>query len=134
MNRFARGLGLALAFPFLLLAGCSGGSEGTVSGEVKVDGQPLKKGQIKFVPADGKSPGVDADVTEGKYTAKVPPGNVKVEIRGNKVVGKIRMAPESPEVEQIEELVAKEYNDQTTLTMTVQKGSQEKNFEVKSRK
>jgi hypothetical protein len=121
-----------LAVAILSAAGC-GGSEATVSGQVTVDGNPLKDGIIRFIPADGKT-AVDAPVVDGKYTAVVPAGDVKVEIRGKKVVGKIRMMPESPEVDKVEELVDARFNDKSDLRMTVQRGSQEKKFEVTSRK
>ena len=117
----------------VILAGC-GSSEGTISGEVKVDGQPLKDGTIKFVPSDGKSSPVDAPIKEGKYKATLPPGEVKVEIRGNKVVGKIKMMPESPEVDKVEELVNEKFNTKSDIKMTIQSGSQEKHFDVTGKK
>jgi hypothetical protein len=122
-----------LLLGLLICTGC-GGSQSTVSGEVKVDGQPLKDGLIRFIPVDGKSGGVDATIADGKYKAIVPPGEMKVEIRGKKVVGKFRPMPESPEVEKVEELVDAAFNDKTELRYTVQSGSQEKNFDVKEAK
>jgi hypothetical protein len=135
MNRFARAGGLSAGlFGLALLAGCSGSSEATVSGEVLVDGQPLKRGRIQFLPTAGTAAVADAAIADGKYTAKVPPGDYKVKISGDKVVGQLRMAPESPPVDDIREMIAEKYNDKTELTMTVQKGSQEKRWEVQGRK
>jgi len=137
MNRFARAGGLAAGvFGLVLLAGCSGSSEAKVSGDVLVDGQPLKKGRIEFVPAAAKAAAASAEVTDGKYAVKVAPGEYKVKINGDKVVGKHKMydTPDSPTVDDVRELVAAKYNDQTELTMTVQGGSQEKRWEVQSRK
>jgi hypothetical protein len=123
----------AVALGLGLLAGCGGG-DGRVSGEVTVDGQPLKKGQVTFAPADGKSSGVSAPVADGRYAAVVPAGEMTVRVSGERVVGKHQMYPGAPEVDKVEELVAAEYNDQTTLTVTIRGGSQVENFAVKSRR
>jgi hypothetical protein len=137
MSRFARaGARAASALVVALLAGCGGGSDATVSGEVLVDGQPLKKGRIKFTPADTKRSPVEVYVTDGRYTAEVPVGEATVQIYGDKVVGRQKMydTPDSPVVEKVEELVDEAYNVRSNLKMTVQKGSQEKKWEVRGRK
>lgn len=131
MSRFTLPVMLCLALG--LSAGCSGGEAvGTVTGQVTLDGQPMKKGLIRFVPADGKSSGVGADVVDGKYTAQVPVGEVKVEITADRVVGKQKMydTPDSPTVDKVVPAVAERFNVATELRMTVQAGSQEKSFEV----
>jgi hypothetical protein len=128
-----RGLLVAL----IVCAGCSSAESatGTVTGEVTLDGQPLKTGLIRFVPADGKTPTADTTITDGKFTAVVPLGEKKVEISAPKVVGKLKMydTPDSPVVEQTKDMIPQQYNVRTTLTLTVQKGTQEKKFELKSR-
>jgi hypothetical protein len=127
-------VGLALA---LAAAGCSGGGgEATVSGTVKLDGRPLKAGLIKFIPADGKTPTADATITDGKYTATVPPGDKRVEVTAPKVVGKMKMydTPDSPTVDQVEELLPKRYNTASELTYTVTAGSQTKDFDLQGGK
>jgi hypothetical protein len=118
----------------LLLAclGCGGGSSATVSGAVTLDGQPVKQGTVRFVPADGKSPPVDAAIRDGKYSAAVPPGDAKVEITAPVVVGKRKAydTDDSPMVEEVKESLPARYNTQTELKFAVQKGSQEKNWEL----
>jgi hypothetical protein len=108
-----------------------------VSGEVTLDGQPLKQGLIKFDPVDGKTPTADAKVIDGKYTAeKVPVGDKIVRISASKVVGKHKMyekAPDSPWVEDTEEVLPPRYNVQSDLKMTIGTGSQEKNFPLTSK-
>jgi hypothetical protein len=129
-----RGLFAAL---IVIVAGCSSEdvTKGTVTGEVTLDGQPLKTGLIRFVPADGKTPTADATITDGKFSAVVPLGEKKVEINAPKVVGKLKMydTPDSPVVEQTKDMIPQQYNVRSTLTMTVQKGTQEKKFELTSR-
>src|SRR5262249_38253762 len=122
-------LGLACA------AGCSSASgKGSVSGEVTLDGQPLKEGVIRFVPVDGQSPTADAAVVGGRFKATVPLGEKRVEISAPKVVGKRKMydTPDSPAVDDVVELLPPRYNVRSDMTMTVRKGSQEKNFELTS--
>jgi hypothetical protein len=59
--------------------GCGGGSKGTVSGEVSLDGKPLPAGNVIFTPANG--PAVAGPIKDGKYTAEgVPTGDVRVSL------------------------------------------------------
>ena len=74
------------------LAGCSdSSSQGEVNGTVTLDGQPLKDGDVRFVPVDGKSPTTSAKITDGKFTATVPIDLKRVEFSAGKVIGKIKM-------------------------------------------
>jgi hypothetical protein len=117
--------------------GCTAGgaTTGTVTGEVTLDGQPLKAGLIKFVPADGLTPTADATIADGKFTAKVPVGQKRVEISASKVVGKQKMydTPDSPVVEQTAELLPSRYNVRSELTITVKAGTQTERFELQSK-
>ena len=130
-RRTAALLALALA----LLAGCADSNPvGTVSGEVTLDNQPLTKGEIRFVPADGKSSGVSAAITDGKYSVTVPVGEARVEITAVKSAGKQQMYPGAPEVEKFEPIpLPDRYNVRSELKMTVGKGNQEKNFPLTSK-
>jgi hypothetical protein len=122
------GFGLCL----IVLAGCSGNAS-VVTGEVTLDGQPLKEGLIKFIPIDGQTPTADATIADGKFSATVPVGEKRVEISAPKVVGKTRMMPDSPEVPVIEELLPERYNVKSELKIMVGKGTQTKTFELKSK-
>jgi hypothetical protein len=131
MTDLIRGVVLVLA-----VAGCATDpSVGTVSGEVTLDGQPLKDGIIKFIPGDGKTATADAPVRDGRYSATVPPGPKRVEVSAPKVVGKRKVydTPGSPEVDVVSELIPARYNVQSELTMTVAAGRQTMNYELKSR-
>ncbi len=90
---------------------------------------------IRFVPADSKIAPVDAEVVNGKYEARVPAGEVRVEVTAPKVTGKRKMydTPDSPTVDEITELLPARFNTQSTLKMTVQSGRQEKRFDVQSK-
>jgi len=69
-----------------LLAGC-GQSSGTAEGEVTYEGQPVEKGQIMFLPADGKGPTTGGAIRNGRYTvADLTPGPKIVQIDAVKAV------------------------------------------------
>jgi hypothetical protein len=122
-------LGPVLAL--LLAAGCGGGSTGSVSGTVTLGSDPLKEGTITFTPADGKGQTVSAPIKDGKFSASLPVGDMKVQISAPRPTGKKRKmydTPDSPEVEEMGELVPEKYNTQSTLTLKVKGGSQTETF------
>ena len=118
------------------MIGCSSKtSQSSVSGKVTLDGQPLANGLIDFVAVDRNSPTAQAAVTDGQFAAVVPPGEKRVEIRATKVTGKKKVydTPDSPTVDVVAELLPPRYNVDSTLTMTVAEGEQEKTFELSSK-
>ena len=53
----------------LVLVGCGPDvQDGDVTADVTLDGQPLKEGMIRFVPADGKTAAKDGPIANGKFT------------------------------------------------------------------
>jgi hypothetical protein len=125
---------------YVLLAaialGCAGGSStGTVRGTVTLDGQPLKEGTVKFVPADTKAPPVTAVVKDGQFTLTAPVGVSRVEFSVAKVVGKIKMydTPDSPTVDQTKELLPEKFNVKSELKSTVKDGSQDETYTLTSK-
>jgi len=126
---------LAAAFG---LVGCEASKTGEVTGTVTVDGQvPARGSSITFFPVDGKSQTAGGVLTDGKYTATVPIGTAKVEIRAPKpATRKVERGGKegyetSPEF--IEESLPAKYNDKTELTYEVTAGRQEKNWELKTK-
>jgi hypothetical protein len=126
-----------LAVTLLTAAGCtdSGPLMGEVTGLVLVDGQPAKKGGITFIPVDGKSATAGAEIKDGRYTAKVPLGMAKVDIRVSKVVGKRKLydTPDSPWQEELAEVLPAKYNDSTELRFEVKSGRNDKEWDLKSK-
>jgi hypothetical protein len=132
-RRISRLFALNLALGWAVAAGCS--SEPTVSGEVTLDGQPLKEGVISFEPVDGKSQPASTNIVDGRFSLTMTPGEKRVKISSPRPTGKkIKMidAPDSKEVEEMGDLPER-YNIRSELTMTVQGGKQEKKFELKSK-
>jgi hypothetical protein len=117
----------------LLLAGCSDSQTAAVTGTVRVDGQPLEKGSISFVPADGKGVTAGGEIIDGKYNvSKVSPGTMLVQIHYPKVAGKKKLydTPDSPTRDVFREVLPLKYNDRTELRLEVQPGNNEKDWEL----
>src|SRR6185295_12839166 len=78
-------LGLIVA---VAVAGCAPAPKtGKVSGQVTLDGQPLKEGRVQFIPVAGDTGTAGAIITDGKFSIDVPITKMRVEINANKVVG-----------------------------------------------
>ena len=125
---------LMLIAALLAAAGCGDGSTSTVNGTVTLDGQPLKEGVVRFVPTDGKGQTASAEVKDGKFTAVVARGELRVEFSAPKVVRQTKMydTPDSKLVDETVELLPARYNVQSTLKITVKGGSQTEKFELTS--
>ena len=73
---------------FLYLGGCQGDNLVGLGGLVTFNGEPVKNGTISFIPLDGKGQTEGVLIVEGRYTARISPGNMKVEIQGYKEIGR----------------------------------------------
>jgi hypothetical protein len=83
-----------LALAVLPAAGCSS-PNGTVSGEVTYDGQPVTNGTVTFLPTDGKGAVTGGPVTDGHYRVEnVPPGPKLVLVEAVKKVPFARSSEE----------------------------------------
>jgi hypothetical protein len=138
MAEYTRGWLCALAVALAwTAAGCSmGPAVGTVTGDVTFDGQPVKDGHLTFTPVDGKGQTGGAAIVDGKFKAEqVPATKMKVEIHGNKVIGKRKAydTPESPMMDEIAELLPPKYNFNSELTLDVKRGSQDIRYDLKSK-
>src|SRR5215218_8444901 len=125
-----RAAGALVLAALLALAGCSDQSTGEVTGTVTVDGEiPTVGSSINFVPTAAGSSGGGGAIADGKYAAKLPPGNYKVEIRVPRPTkpGKvIRPGPGPGAGVEIEESLPAKYNEKTELTFEVKPGKNEK--------
>jgi hypothetical protein len=138
MTDLARVAAFVLALALPLLSGCdSGPPMGDVSGTVTVDGQtPAAGSSINFLPADGKCPSSGCVIENGKYSARVPVGPVKVQVRCPKPINNSKPKPKGGyqrEGETIMESLPAKYNDSTELTLDVKQGSNEKNWDLKTK-
>jgi len=123
---------LSLSF----LASC-GESEGKVTGTVTFDGQPVASGTITFVKSEGELIREGAVIKDGSFQAHVPPGNYKIELSAQKVVGKRTQKGfdgKDEEVEETKELFPERYNIKTELTTKIDRGTNTVKLEAKSGK
>lgn len=123
----------AILVGIVLIGGCgsSGPAEpqgATVSGIVKLNGEPLKEGTIAFVPekSDG-FPAPVARIADGAFTLKARLGRSKVEIRNPRDSGK----KNSTGGIVMEESIPAAYNEKTTLVADVTGDTKDLRFELK---
>jgi hypothetical protein len=124
-------IALGVAWP-----GCSRGPVmGTVVGEVTLDGQPLPKGHLEFTPVDGQAQTAGALIEAGKFTATVPVTKMQVKLHAPKVIGKRKMydTPEAPWEDEVGEALPAKYNNNSDITLDVQRGRQEVRYDLKSK-
>lgn len=121
-----------------LFLGCGGPASTAVpiSGTVSVEGQPVEGGLITFLAADGEAPAAGAPIKNGTYKAEVEPGNKKVMVLGNKIVGEeliLKGVPDSGTRQKLETVTHPNYNAKhlTPLTATISGPSEELNFDLK---
>src|SRR5262249_40612492 len=122
---------LVVALVVGLLGGC-GSPTATVSGEVTVAGQPLEKGVISCIPADGNGGPVTASIENGKYQLVTVPGKKVVQISAPVVVGQRpeHNGPGAAMVEITEEGLPEKYNSKTELTFEAKSGSNTKDWPI----
>jgi hypothetical protein len=118
-------------------AGCSDSvKKATVNGTVTLNDRPLKEGDVRFVPIDGKSQTATAKIVDGKFTVTgVALGEMRVEFSAPKVL-KPRKAydtQDSPMVDEVGELIPERYNVKSELKITVKEGSQDETFALAGR-
>jgi hypothetical protein len=119
-------LSAALLVLLLVAAGGCGSGQTKVSGKVTVNDKPLEKGNILFVPSDGKGQSEGGEIVNGQYSVKLTPGPKKVEITATKVIGKVSpYGKDGPEVDQTADAIPAEYNRETKLTADVKAGMSE---------
>jgi hypothetical protein len=137
MEQPLRRSGILLApLVFVCVAGCSGlSSQGTVNGTVTLDGQPLTEGVVRFVPVDGKSQTATENIKDGKFSATVPLGEMRVEFSAPKVgkPHKVYDTPDSPVVEDVGERIPARFNVRSEFKITVKIGSQDETFALQSK-
>ena len=108
------------------LAGCGDGKS-TVSGTVTLDGQPVPSGSITFVKQEGGSLVREgAVISGGKFEAAMPPGTYKLELNGQKVVGKRTQKGFDGKDETLDvtqELFPAMFNANTELNQEIKPGS-----------
>ncbi|MEX0793499.1 MAG: hypothetical protein WD045_10210 [Pirellulaceae bacterium] len=116
-----------------LLIGC-GGSDGTLSGSVSLDGEAVPEGSIAFIPAAGtKGPSIGGGIRKGKYHIPAEngfaAGSYRVEIRWPREAGEVELYPGSMG-QRFEEAIPAKYNTQSTLEVQIDSQGDTTDFEL----
>lgn len=119
----------------LLLAGCGGGM--ALTGEVTLKGRPVTEGRIVFTPVEAGAPALWATIRDGRYAVPAAQGapagaTYAVEIVASVPTGRRvpnAMRPGEPPVEETVNPVPPEFNDRTTLRVTVSAKAAENVFD-----
>ena len=118
---FSRGLlFLLVSVALLTLAGCGGGgpAEYAVTGTVTFDGQPVEKGEIRFLPAGTQGTAYAGAIVNGKFECKVTEGQKRVEMSATREAA----TPAPDGLPDYVSYIPAEYNTQSTLTAEVKPG------------
>jgi hypothetical protein len=119
--------GFFLVLSAAVLAGCGGNPNlATVTGTITMDGQPLAEAFIKYIPSSGGATSYGKTSSDGTYEMMFNDnemgawqGENRVEIRTGDVQGPPERVPSV-------------YNEETTLLVTVQSGTNVFDFELDS--
>ena len=119
----------------LTLLGCSDGKS-SVHGTVTLDGQSVARGSVTFTKQGSELVREGAVIQDGGFHAVIPPGTYKLELNGQKVVGKRKQKAfdgSDEEVEITEELFPQRYNTQSQLIQEIKSGANAVKLDLKSR-
>ena len=111
-------------FLLAFLTGCGDGKS-VVNGTVSYEGQPVKSGSVTFVSVEGEMVREGAVITDGAFTAKMPPGKYKVELSGTRSAGKRTKKGfdgKDEVIELTEEIFPHYYGSKSELTETIKSG------------
>jgi hypothetical protein len=119
-----------MLMPGPLAAGCGGAGGLAISGKVTLDGRPLERGNIAFVPEAGAgTAGAAAEIADGAYAipaAQGPtPGRYRVEVHSVRPTGATAKKPVDPDYagEQTVDLIPPRYHRDSTLAAEVKAGA-----------
>ncbi len=122
---------LLFALGLCCASGCGGNGKAKVHGKVTLDGQPVPAGSVSFTPVDGNTPTAGGVIKDGTYTAEVPYGSMRVEIRSPKAMAAPKPTA-GPSHERFEELIPPQFNSQSKLVKQINASSSELDFELTS--
>ncbi|HWL07524.1 MAG TPA: hypothetical protein VNQ76_03900 [Planctomicrobium sp.] len=118
-----------------MVVGCTPSVDGpplfSVSGVVNWNGQPLEHGSIAFVPSDGVGAAFGAEITKGKFQAKLPTGPKNVSITSYRISESLIGPDGEPGTEQY---LPARYNTKSELSTVITTGrNEELCFELDSK-
>lgn len=136
--RYILHVSMMAMFVMWFVLGCGGASTTELTGKVTLDNQPVEHGDIAVFGTDGNHTQAAATITNGGYTfdakSGLKPGNYKVEIHWLKPTGKtIPSADPGFTMDETREVIPRRYNENTELTITIDTGTNMKDFPLMSK-
>jgi hypothetical protein len=118
-SRLASTLGIVFAFAVCLsLSGCGSGNA-SVTGRVTFNGDPVSRGSITLLPADGKGQPAGGNVENGSFSIReVLPGEKTVQIMAVYPIGREKR-DDGSELEIVGDLLPAEWGLDSKHTLTV---------------
>lgn len=99
--------------------------KGVVTGDVTLNGEPVKTALVTFTAGSGEVVG-SAPVSDGKYRTEVPVGDVVVRVTGVRELkfdeAKLKRGFKPTEEDMNPEVFPAKYNKDSTLRLTVKEG------------
>ena len=129
-----------LVLSLLCFAGCWAAKTKTVkvTGKITIDGNPIEQGAIKFIAIDGETQVGGGSISNGEYLAEVPPGQKRVLVNGQKIVGKeplYKDMPDSPTRDKLDRVTPLIYNNQeaSPLRADIKSETKDLDFDLDSK-
>lgn len=123
-------------FASFAFAGCGDSGKSPTNGTVTFDGQPVGNGSITFIGTDGNNAREGAVIKDGAFAAELSPGKYKLELYGQKVIGKRKqkgMGGEMEELDITEELFPEQFNTKSALAEEIKSGQNTLKLDLKSK-
>lgn len=123
---------------FLACSGCGTDDRATVSGTVKLNGEPVNSGTLEFRTPSGTGVLALVPITNGAYRvttdAKLKPGNYKIVISSFQKSGR-KVAAGSPEppgtmIDEFVESIPSRYNSESELEKSLAAGENTLDFDL----
>lgn len=127
--------------PALLLTvmGCGGSDKrAEIKGMVRLDGKPLATGTISFTPTEANpGPSSGGTIVDGEYVVPESQGAAigtnKVRIRSTQPTGRKTMLRPGEMIDEWKQIIPPRYNDLSEIVCTVEPGSNQLDFDLKSK-
>jgi hypothetical protein len=104
------------------------------TGEVRLNGQPIPTGAIRFVRTTSDPVTAGAVIRNGRYRTELPEGLYRVEVTARQVVGRetVTAYGVTQDADRTAEAVPERYNTRSELTADVRPGTNRFDFDLTS--
>lgn len=117
----------------ILLLGCGGRrpNQGTITGQISLDGAPVSDGRIQFEDIAGAASSAGTKIENGAYRVVAPVASMKVRIVAyREVPGKFLEMNPGVKTPLIEQYIPAKYNENSELTADIKAGENTLDFKL----